>query len=132
MNPTVLIVDDDLEIRATLRMLFEDADYPVVEAKDGEAALDELRSYPQRLVVLIDRMMPRLDGMGLLRVVLDDPQLQKRHAYLYMTARHDPPPPEDAQLLATHRIPVVTKPYHLDALLLVVSEAAQWLAQTNA
>ena len=60
----ILIVDDDEEIRVTLRILFEDEGYNVREAPDGAVALAILRAVPYPLVVLTNHNMPRLDGSG--------------------------------------------------------------------
>src|SRR5260221_13420537 len=60
----ILVVDDDDAIRETLRFALEDAGYQVSEAKEGMAALRLLRSTRDRMVVLLDLMMPGLDGAG--------------------------------------------------------------------
>ncbi len=61
---TVLIVDDDVEIRHVLRLLCETNDMKVVgEASNGiEAVTIALREQPA--FVILDYMMPRLDGEG--------------------------------------------------------------------
>ncbi len=69
MNPlTILIVDDEPDLRFVLRSLFEDAGFAVEEAADGAAAQAhcELR-LPS--VVLTDVRMPAMDGMQLLRAL---------------------------------------------------------------
>jgi CheY-like chemotaxis protein len=58
---TVIVVDDEPDIRYLLRFALEEAGYGVVEAAHGEAALEQVRrSLPQ--LVLTDRMMPRMNG----------------------------------------------------------------------
>lgn len=62
MNPsTILIVDDDAEIRELIAMYLQDHDYRTVEAPDGESALRQFRAYRPDLV-LLDVMLPGLDG----------------------------------------------------------------------
>jgi len=61
MAASVLIVDDDDGIRASLRMALEDQGYRVDEAPDGETALDRVRSGAPD-VVLLDLMLPGMDG----------------------------------------------------------------------
>jgi DNA-binding response OmpR family regulator len=63
----VLIVDDDAPTRAMLAFIFDDAGYRVVEAEDGADALEALRAEPPALMVL-DLMMPEVDGVEVLRV----------------------------------------------------------------
>ncbi|HLY29620.1 MAG TPA: response regulator, partial [Ktedonobacterales bacterium] len=72
-QPSVLIVDDDADIRATLRVLFEEAGFQVSEAKEGAAAIVLLRSSPQPMVVFLDLMMPNgLGGDDALREIEQD------------------------------------------------------------
>ena len=58
---TVMVVDDEPDMRHLLRITLEEAGYEVVEAAHGEAALDQVRRSPPQLV-LTDRMMPRMNG----------------------------------------------------------------------
>ena len=62
---TVLVVDDDANIRATVRLCLEADGYAVDQAADGGAALGRIRRDPPDLV-LLDLAMPRMDGMALL------------------------------------------------------------------
>src|SRR5579859_3016435 len=97
----VLVVDDDVAIRQLLRVLLEGAGYAVAEASDGERALSALRGSPHPLVVLLDIGMPRLDGIGVLRTVVQHAALRTRHVYILMTASDSASPPgEAAELLA--------------------------------
>ena len=59
---TVLIVDDDPDVRSALRELFEGEGYEVREAENGRAALDILERGLRPCVVLLDLMMPIMDG----------------------------------------------------------------------
>ena len=62
-KPTVLVVDDDPDMRDTLRQLLGDAGYSVVTAEDGAAALGALdRSETWPDLVLLDMRMPFMDG----------------------------------------------------------------------
>jgi CheY-like chemotaxis protein len=58
---TVLVVDDEPDIRYLLRVTLELAGYRVVEAKHGEAALELARRSAPQLVVT-DQMMPVMNG----------------------------------------------------------------------
>jgi CheY-like chemotaxis protein len=58
---TVMVVDDEPDVRFLLRITLEGAGYGVVEAAHGEAALEQVRRSPPQLV-LTDRMMPRMNG----------------------------------------------------------------------
>jgi len=69
-RPRVLVVDDDAGIRYTLREILEQEGLSVEEAEDGAAALARFAAAPAPLVIT-DLRMPRLDGMALLRAVLE-------------------------------------------------------------
>lgn len=62
---TVLVVDDEKDVRETLRMQLEDGEFKVMTAKDGEDAIDALKRHDISLVIA-DIKMPKLDGFGLL------------------------------------------------------------------
>jgi PAS domain S-box-containing protein len=67
----ILIADDNADMRLYLRRLLSKS-YEVRAAGDGQAALDAAKEDPPDLV-LADIMMPRLDGVGLLRALRADP-----------------------------------------------------------
>jgi CheY-like chemotaxis protein len=58
----VLIVDDDRGIRESLAEVLKDEGYGVIEACDGYEALEHLRSGLSPCVILLDLMMPNMDG----------------------------------------------------------------------
>ncbi|MBZ0236125.1 MAG: response regulator [Deltaproteobacteria bacterium] len=58
----VLIVDDDFDMRDTLRDILEDEGLGVGVAADGLEALAWLQSNPPPALILLDWMMPRCDG----------------------------------------------------------------------
>lgn len=112
----ILIVDDDAAIRESLRALLEDEDYQVIEAPDGLIALEVLRALPSQAVVLTNHNMPRLDGQGLVSMIVADPALARRSAVIYMTAGNRVIPPTFAEQLRALHAPVLRKPFDLDAL----------------
>ncbi|HVK65713.1 MAG TPA: response regulator [Polyangium sp.] len=71
-RPTVLIVDDDDEIRYSMRNLLVVSDFDVLLAADGVEALKLLERHRVDALV-IDLMMPRLDGVGVIRALLGKP-----------------------------------------------------------
>ncbi len=124
----VLVVDDEPGQREMLRLLLEDAGHAVAEASTGEAALELLRTTPERTVVLLDQRMPRLDGDQVLAAVAADPALATRHAYILVTASPHKLRAAPPVVLDGLRVPVVEKPFDVDALLAAVAEAAAHLA----
>lgn len=63
MNECILVVDDDREIVKAIAILLEKEDYRVLRAYDGMEALDILAGNQVQLLI-IDVMMPRLDGLS--------------------------------------------------------------------
>ena len=58
----VLVVEDDADVRTAIGLLLETHGFPVIEAEHGAAALDVLRANDEVGVVLLDLMMPVMDG----------------------------------------------------------------------
>ncbi len=67
---TILVVDDDVDIRDTLGDALEAAGYPVVTAENGRDALDRLASMGRPCLILLDLMMPVMDGFEFLALGL--------------------------------------------------------------
>lgn len=82
----VLIVDDDEDTRAVIRMALMDEGHTVREAADGDGALDDLRRATSACIVMVDEHMPGTSGAQLLRLIATDPALRGRHAFVLMTA----------------------------------------------
>ncbi len=74
--PTVLIIDDSINVRRLLALTLEKAGYQVAQAKDGQDALDKLSAGLQVNAVICDIEMPRLDGYGFLAKVKASPPLE--------------------------------------------------------
>ena len=66
MDYKILIADDEPEIRNLLRLYLENENYHVIEAEDGQRALDLLRAEQPALCIL-DIMMPEMDGYHVLQ-----------------------------------------------------------------
>ncbi|TMQ06545.1 MAG: response regulator [Deltaproteobacteria bacterium] len=72
----VLIVDDDTDIRETIEEVLADNDFPASGAENGAVALERLRSdVKPPCVILLDMMMPVMDGRTFRLAQRDDPAL---------------------------------------------------------
>jgi DNA-binding response OmpR family regulator len=73
MNRKVLVVDDDPSVRKLLNQTLEMEGYSVATAADGEEALEELPASKPDVVVL-DVMMPKLNGLDVLDRIRRNPE----------------------------------------------------------
>ncbi len=105
MASRILVVDDEPAIRGLVAELLTDAGYTVQTARDGQAALDLIARDPPDLIIA-DVMMPRCDGLCLLRTLR---RAGSRIPVLLLTAVPLRPGIVDA--------PLLRKPTDLDALL---------------
>lgn len=71
---TVLVVDDEPFICRSLSFVLRKDDYHVLEARNGEEALEAIRQHKPDLVFL-DVMMPKINGFEVTRMVRADPEL---------------------------------------------------------
>jgi chemosensory pili system protein ChpA (sensor histidine kinase/response regulator) len=68
-RPLIMLVDDDDDIRETATLVFDAAGYDVVTAIDGVDALEKLEVEPMPAVIVLDWMMPRMDGEQFLEIL---------------------------------------------------------------
>jgi CheY-like chemotaxis protein len=108
---TVLIVEDNADIRDSLQLLLEDEGYDTIEAQDGQEALELIPKLPEPTIILLDLMMPRLDGYGVLRHLADHPEKRDDHPIFLLTANMSQLSPEMTQLLGREGVPVLPKPF---------------------
>ena len=81
----ILVVDDEQINREILGFMLQD-EYDVLYAADGEEALDMIRSHVHTLsLVLLDLMMPKLDGFHLMDILRSDDEL-KHIPYIVLTS----------------------------------------------
>jgi len=69
-RPAVLVVEDDARLRAAMRRFLEEAAFSVIEATDGREAVSGFQWEADPMVlVILDVMMPNLDGAAALREI---------------------------------------------------------------
>ena len=83
----VLVIDDEAPIRLLCRVNLEAEGMSVIEAGDGPGGLQQARS-DQPDVVLLDVMMPGLDGWRVAELLLEDP-VTRHIPIVFLTARAD-------------------------------------------
>ena len=113
-KPRILVVDDDLSTVEALSSLLEDEGYEVLRAFNGKLALNQLRTSPRPNAIILDLMMPVMDGWEFRR------QQQKMAdaasiPVVVVSALRQAKPFEGAAA-------VLTKPLDIDALLGVMDQ----------
>lgn len=70
MNTSILVVDDESRMRKLIKDFLMKKEYKIIEAKDGEEALEIFNEKKDSLsLILLDVMMPKLDGWSVLRQI---------------------------------------------------------------
>ena len=117
-NPaTVLVVDDEANLRKVLAALLRREGYEVLTASDGEEAL-QLLQYQTVDVILSDQRMPKVDGLTLLKEVMD------KHSdvpVIILTAHGSVDSAVEAIKLGA--FDYLTKPFDKDELQMVIRKA---------
>jgi CheY-like chemotaxis protein len=110
IKPVVLVVDDDPDIRDAVGEVLTELGYVVELASDGATGLQKLRQLQGPCVVLLDMMMPVMDGATFL-LELERDELYAGTPVIAMSAS-----PVKAQVAV-----VLRKPFELDELLSAVA-----------
>jgi diguanylate cyclase (GGDEF)-like protein len=125
VNGTILVADDSMVVRAVLRRQLETDGHTVVEAVNGEEAIDACREYHPD-VILLDVEMPVLDGHATLMRLKADPEL-KDIPVVFLTGRVDTVDVVNGLRLGAHDY--LRKPFEANELMARVSAAlrTKWL-----
>ena len=111
MSRTVLVVDDDLDLRAALGEVLSEAGYHPVLAKTAEHALELLETVSRPCLVLLDHMMPGAGADGFLSAIENRPDASS-FAVVLMTGMPRAALRSDARLAGQ-----LSKPFEMDDLL---------------
>jgi CheY-like chemotaxis protein len=123
----VCIIEDDEATRETVRDLLVDAGYDVVTAANGLLGHAMLTTSMERLIVLLDHKLPKLDGCDLLEIVAQDEDLRARHTFIFMTASPKRALEDCEEALEDLDVPLIPKPFDIDELVEAVQQAEQRL-----
>src|SRR5690348_14933265 len=119
---TVLVVDDNADAVEALAQILEYEGFDVVTALDGREALDYLRTSPLPDLILLDLMMPVMDGWQVRRELANTPMLASVPV-IVMTALAG-----GAQIDADA---IIAKPIDLKRLLQVIDELLSRRGETQ-
>ena len=125
----LLIVDDTENDREYFKALFPSSDYLVLEAADGEAALELVRREKPDLV-LTDLLMPKLDGFELIRRIRSEPEIAATRIMVWSANVHAQGARILGESLGANRI--LLKPVEAQQLHAAVNEVLGQPAQAKA
>jgi DNA-binding response OmpR family regulator len=114
----ILIVDDDPNIVMTLEYTFKKSNYEVFIARDGQEALDILKTnFPN--VIILDIMMPMVDGFATLEQIRKDANLQHTKV-MFLSAKNKESDIEKGLALGADAY--MTKPFSIKKVVEKVEE----------
>ena len=111
---TILVVDDEADLRIGVTQFLEEEGFHVLMAADGHQALQILEQSTVDLV-LIDVMMPKLTGPQVVEAIRTR-RIARQTAIFYMSAHGN---------IDTGGVSMLRKPFNLDDLLAIVQSALQ-------
>ena len=120
----VLVVDDDRAIRELLRYALEAEGYTVTQFRDGRGVVEALEAAQEPCVVLMDLMMPEMNGWDVCRALEARGGLKQRHGLALMSAGLLPGQEYPAVVDA-----LVRKPFRLDQVYTLVEAMFEALAE---
>ena len=115
MKPMVLVVDDDEDVRESLRDMVSFFGRDVVTAENGRDALGVLKRVLRPCLILLDLVMPQMDGWHFLEALRGDPALKAIPVVIVSAHAGSQPPPSGIDGL-------LPKPIDLTALRRVVAQ----------
>lgn len=123
----ILAVDDNPTALRLLESMLQKRDYEIATATNGKEALQYLYEHPQSIdIILLDRMMPEMDGLEVCEVLKGDPELKKIPIIMQTAADK----PEDiSEGIKAGVFYYLTKPLNAKTLLSVVDAAEKQVQQ---
>ena len=116
----IMIVDDTPDFLALVAMLLENENYRASMRSTGEGTIQLIKKQKPDLVIL-DVMLPDIDGIDVLRMLKEDPET-KTIPVIVSTAASDRVR-QEKQFLEAAGVEVLEKPFELDDLLHAVQKA---------
>jgi len=107
-SQTALVVDDDLTNRLVLRALLKESGYQSIEVENGEQAVQAVEDNPQIDIVLLDVMMPVMDGYQAAKIIKN--RSESFIPIIFLTAMTDEA--SLAKCIAAGGDDFLTKPYN--------------------
>ena len=111
----ILVIDDDTDVCEAIRDILQSEGYRVGCAADGREGLRYLKSHPPPELILLDLMMPVMNGWQFLNEQSRDPDLKAIPVVVLSAVSKDP-----NGVVPVDRLAFLRKPVHLNHLLAAV------------
>jgi len=124
----ILIVDDEDDMRYLVRQVLEKAGHVVAEACNGEECFEKVRGFSPDLV-LLDIMMPGLDGWEVLGRLQEDPELRSIPVIMFTVKPLTPATLRERELQGL--VNYIVKPFSKDGLVNAISQALESVSKAR-
>ena len=111
MAKSILLVEDEKDVRETIRKLLESEGYEVEEARDGFEGLEHLKNRKYNLT-LVDMFMPRMSGREMCELIRKDSKI-KNAKFAFLTAAQFSDEGEK-ELKKLKSLDYIKKPFDID------------------
>jgi CheY-like chemotaxis protein len=120
VKPKILIVEDNAVNAKLLTVYLETSDFEVIHAEDGHSGLEKVAANPDINAILLDRIMPDMDGLEMLKSLKKNDATWKIPVIM-LTAAMSPKQIEEATLYGAFTC--LPKPYDKDKIISTLNEA---------
>ena len=118
LNNLILVVDDEANIRETIAFILEMEGYDVILAENGEEALEKLRKFKPKFMIL-DVMMPKMNGYDVAKEIRKDDEFKDLYI-LILTAKGQSVDEKDA--INSGADSYMSKPFDDEKILKLIKE----------
>jgi CheY-like chemotaxis protein len=115
---SIMIVEDDADVRETMAQVLESEGHRVTTARDGTDALEAFARGERPELIVLDLMMPGMNGWDLRAALRRDPELASVPVIVVSAI-----PPGSERLGELDAVEILHKPFELDTLLAAVDRA---------
>lgn len=122
MAKKILVIDDDEMNRKILIGILEEHDFTVVQAEDGVEGMKRLQENPDVSVILLDRMMPNMNGMEFMDQFRRNPKWARIPVIMQTAANH---PKHIVEGNRTGVYYYLTKPFEEEMVISLVRSALE-------
>lgn len=123
----ILVIDDDLAIRVLLQAVLRRMKFDVVQAEDGASGLEKLQAHGSFDLILLDLMMPRLNGYEFIEEIGKRYPAERPHIIVFTAAGKR----GVDKIPATAVCNSILKPFDLDSFIDIITQCLDGSHRTD-